>query len=868
MVDIRNSSMDTSLPITESGVVINDFDSHYGSAKRRPKDSGRSKTVNCRVRMLDGTDAEYDVDRRAKGATLAALIADHLNLLEKDYFGLTFIDNDGNRSWLNYEKRISKQIKGGPWEFSFEVKFYPPDPSQLQEDITRYQLCLQIRNDVLSGKLPCSFVTYALLGSYLVQSELGDYDPEEHASNYLSDFRFAPNQTPELEEKVAELHRQHKGQTPAEAELHYLENAKKLAMYGVDLHQAKDSEGVEIMLGVCASGLLVYRDRLRINRFAWPKILKISYKRNNFYIKIRPGEFEQFESTIGFKLPNHRAAKRLWKVCVEHHTFFRLMMPEPPPKPKLLLPRFGSKFRYSGRTQYQTRIASSLIDRPPPHFERTMSNKRFTSRSMDGGMSALGYRNRTMSESRTSDNKRHTLAGPIRSPIGDDFRKKDRQSIHQSTFVPGFDNSQEFIQQLENKKPSGGIPVLPNLDHFRLNQHSPELINGGNIRVSPDENVRISEKNQNGELEPYQKFWPQDRVPNQPSTIHCEAPRPVTSEKIHSNPKIKFKGEKMSKGNVSKTTKTKSENRSSHSQSNGKGDKNDMNQVPKSNSLASLASSEGSLNEYDVETATTRSYQSIPVRTPSISSKGPRVITITANCSVLDEPDLKEQQRSNVQNQSVITQPVVSESTSTFTTITTTESSGMDPTSPEKCITKKTSTTSEQKTKTQQVSKSTKIITCPIEDLQSAIVKTESVMYNPNSKPCSPQSTTYVPVVETETCKVFYTTDLPQSPGNRSFSRSSNASPSPLPLDTSLLGEDILNTSSVSSKTRTVETITYKTEKDGVIETRVEKKITIHSDGDPIDHDQALAEAIHEATLMNPNLTVEKIEIQQQPPKQ
>lgn len=162
-----------------------------------------------------------------------------------------------------------------------------------------------------------------MLGSYLAQAELGDYEPDEHGPNYLADFRFAPNQTPELEEKVSELHKQHRGQKPSEAELRYLENAKKLAMYGVDLHQAKDSAGVDIMMGVCASGLLVYRDRLRINRFAWPKILKISYKRNNFYIKIRPGEFEQFESTIGFKLANHRAAKRLWKTCVEHHTFFR-----------------------------------------------------------------------------------------------------------------------------------------------------------------------------------------------------------------------------------------------------------------------------------------------------------------------------------------------------------------------------------------------------------------------------------------------------------------------------------------------------------------------------------------------------------------
>lgn len=126
---------------------------------------------------------------------------------------------------------------------------------------SRYHLCLQIRNDILNERLPCSFVTHALLGSYLVQSELGDFDVEEHGRNYLSEFRFAPNQTSELEDKVIELHRTHKGQTPAEAELHFLENAKKLAMYGVDLHPAKDNEGVDIMLGVCASGLLVYRDR-------------------------------------------------------------------------------------------------------------------------------------------------------------------------------------------------------------------------------------------------------------------------------------------------------------------------------------------------------------------------------------------------------------------------------------------------------------------------------------------------------------------------------------------------------------------------------------------------------------------------------
>ncbi|XP_069476777.1 band 4.1-like protein 3 isoform X12 [Ambystoma mexicanum] len=341
----------------------------------------KPKSMQAKVTLLDGSEYTCDVEKRSRGQVLFDKVCEHLNLLEKDYFGLTYRDSENQKNWLDPSKEIKKQVRSGAWHFSFNVKFYPPDPSQLSEDITRYYLCLQLRDDIVCGRLPCSFVTVALLGAYTVQSELGDYETDEYGSDYVSDFQFAPNQTKELEDKVIELHKSHRGMTPAEAEVHFLENAKKLSMYGVDLHHAKDSEGVEIMLGVCASGLLIYRDRLRINRFAWPKVLKISYKRNNFYIKIRPGEFEQFESTIGFKLPNHRAAKRLWKVCVEHHTFFRLLLPETPPKKFLTL---GSKFRYSGRTQAQTRRASALIDRPAPYFERSSSKRYTMSRSLDG----------------------------------------------------------------------------------------------------------------------------------------------------------------------------------------------------------------------------------------------------------------------------------------------------------------------------------------------------------------------------------------------------------------------------------------------------------------------------------------------------
>ncbi|XP_075630330.1 protein 4.1 isoform X37 [Balearica regulorum gibbericeps] len=339
----------------------------------------------CKVVLLDDTIFECAVDKHAKGQDLLKKVCDHLNLLEEDYFGLAIWDTPTSRTWLDPAKEIKKQVHGGPWDFTFNVKFYPPDPAQLTEDITRYYLCLQLRQDIMTGRLPCSFATLALLGSYTVQSELGDYDSDLHSPDYITEFKLAPNQTKELEEKVVELHKTYRSMTPAQADLEFLENAKKLSMYGVDLHQAKDLEGVDITLGVCSSGLLVYKDKLRINRFPWPKVLKISYKRSSFFIKIRPGEQEQYESTIGFKLPSYRAAKKLWKVCVEHHTFFRLTSTEAIPKSRFLA--LGSKFRYSGRTQAQTRQASALIDRPAPQFERTASKR--ASRSLDGAVAVI-----------------------------------------------------------------------------------------------------------------------------------------------------------------------------------------------------------------------------------------------------------------------------------------------------------------------------------------------------------------------------------------------------------------------------------------------------------------------------------------------
>ncbi|XP_070841379.1 protein 4.1 isoform X3 [Chaetodon trifascialis] len=370
---------------------------------KAPRAPRRPKTMQIKVSLLDNTLYECELDKHAKGQELFMKVCDHLNLLEKDYYALAIWETPTMKTWMNLTKEIRRQVEGANYNFTFNVKFYPPDPAQLSEDITRYYLCLQLRKDILQGRLPCSFVTLALLGSYALQSELGEYDPEVHGNDYAKDMKMAQGQTKELEDKMMELHHTYRSMSPAQADLMFLENAKKLSMYGVDLHQAKDLDGVDIMLGVCSSGLMVYKDKLRINRFPWPKVLKVSYKHSSFFIKIRPSEVEQYESAIGFKLPNYKAAKKLWKVCVEHHTFFRLTSTEMATTPRKFL-ALGSKFRYSGRTQAQTRQASSLIDRPAPLFQRSSSKR--NSRSLDGA---------TVS---TPDNKStRPVSAPIMLPL-------------------------------------------------------------------------------------------------------------------------------------------------------------------------------------------------------------------------------------------------------------------------------------------------------------------------------------------------------------------------------------------------------------------------------------------------------------------
>ncbi|XP_070607305.1 FERM, ARHGEF and pleckstrin domain-containing protein 1 isoform X4 [Erythrolamprus reginae] len=309
------------------------------------------KLISIKVQMLDDTQETFEIPQRAPGKVLLDAVCNHLNLVEGDYFGLEFLDHKKVMVWLDLLKPIIRQIKRPKHVIlKFVVKFFPPDHAQLQEELTRYLFALQVKQDLAQGRLTCNDTSAALLISHIVQSEIGDFD-ETIDHEHLAKNKYIPQQEA-LEDKIMEFHHNHIGQTPAESDFQLLEIARRLEMYGIRLHSAKDREGTKINLGVAHTGILVFQGYTKINAFNWSKVRKLSFKRKRFLIKLRPDVNSNFQDTLEFLMANRDLCKAFWKICVEHHAFFRLFE-EPKPKPKPVLFTRGSSFRFSGRTQKQ-----------------------------------------------------------------------------------------------------------------------------------------------------------------------------------------------------------------------------------------------------------------------------------------------------------------------------------------------------------------------------------------------------------------------------------------------------------------------------------------------------------------------------------
>ncbi|XP_058554522.1 FERM, ARHGEF and pleckstrin domain-containing protein 2 isoform X4 [Neofelis nebulosa] len=340
----------------------------------------QEKHLHLRVKLLDNSMEIFDIEPKRDGQTLLTQVWRRLNLTECDYFGLEFQHPRAYWIWLEPMKPITRQIRRPKNALlRLAVKFFPPDPGQLQEEYTRYLFALQLKRDLLEERLPCADTTAALLASHLLQSEIGDYD-ETLDREHLKVNEYLPSQERSLE-KILEFHRKHTGQTPAESDFQVLEIARKLEMYGIRFHAASDREGAKINLAVSHMGVLVFQGTTKINTFNWSRVRKLSFKRKRFLIKLHPEVRGPYQDTLEFLLGSRDGCKNFWKICVEYHTFFRLF-DQPQPRAKAVFFSRGSSFRYSGRTQKQLvdYVRDSGVKRVP--YERRHSKTRMSIRAL------------------------------------------------------------------------------------------------------------------------------------------------------------------------------------------------------------------------------------------------------------------------------------------------------------------------------------------------------------------------------------------------------------------------------------------------------------------------------------------------------
>lgn len=447
--------------------------------------------MTVKIQMLDDTQETFEVPQRAPGKVLLDAVCNHLNLVEGDYFGLEFPDHKKIMVWLDLLKPIAKQIRRPKHVvLKFVVKFFPPDHTQLQEELTRYLFALQVKQDLAQGRLTCNDTSAALLISHIVQSEIGDFD-EALDREHLAKNKYVPQQDA-LEDRIVEFHHSHIGQTPAESDFQLLEVARRLEMYGIRLHPAKDREGTKINLAVANTGILVFQGFTKINAFNWAKVRKLSFKRKRFLIKLRPDVNSSYQDTLEFLMAGRDFCKAFWKICVEHHAFFRLFE-EPKPKPKPVLFSRGSSFRFSGRTQKQVLDYVKEGGHKKVQFERkhskihstrslasqpTASNSEVPKQSPQSASLTFGEGSESpggQSCQQAKDAKVSTLeSGPHQSPAPPSKSSPGSRAADRTAVVPPEEEEEEEGGK-EGTQPSQRQPPQPSTGSLTGSPHLSEL---------------------------------------------------------------------------------------------------------------------------------------------------------------------------------------------------------------------------------------------------------------------------------------------------------------------------------------------------------------------------------------------------------
>ncbi|XP_062395371.1 tyrosine-protein phosphatase non-receptor type 3 isoform X1 [Sardina pilchardus] len=326
----------------------------------------------CVVLFPDGDTHTFHVNKQQDGSGLFSAVCAQLSVQDTHYYSLLISENtlrETSPRWLEQNKPLKKQLKGpSPFFLSFRVRFFVSDPNSLQHEQTRHFYFLQIKRDIQEGRLKCPLSSAVVLASYAVQSELGDHKPET-PSGYLSKAHFLPEQNEDFLPKVEALHPQHRGLSQCEAELCFLNTARTLELYGVELHVAKDENKSTLWVGIASGGVALFCNLICTSFFPWINIIKISFKRKRFCIHLRRKHGEVGEQVVSVCMQNSRNCKNLWRSCVDHHTFYqhRNTHPSPTSRPlyrRLVTGKLWDSALKSGSSEHLE--TQSLPSRSPP----------------------------------------------------------------------------------------------------------------------------------------------------------------------------------------------------------------------------------------------------------------------------------------------------------------------------------------------------------------------------------------------------------------------------------------------------------------------------------------------------------------------
>ncbi|KFZ54865.1 Tyrosine-protein phosphatase non-receptor type 14 [Antrostomus carolinensis] len=284
---------------------------------------------NCfvtRIRLLDNSVIECTLSVESTGQECLEAVAQRLELRETHYFGLWFLSKSQQARWVELEKPLKKQLDkfaNEPLLF-FGVMFYVPSVSRLQQEVTRYQYYLQVKKNVLDGRLLPSLEQGIRLAGLAVQAGFGDYNQFE-SHDFLREYVLFPMDwtqdeavLEELTQKVAQEHRSHSGITAAEAELMYINEVERLDGFGQEIFPVKDNHGNDIHLGIFFMGIFIKNRIGRTVIYRWNDIGNITHNKSSIVL-----ELINKEENVLFHTDDLENAKYISRLFAARHKFYK-----------------------------------------------------------------------------------------------------------------------------------------------------------------------------------------------------------------------------------------------------------------------------------------------------------------------------------------------------------------------------------------------------------------------------------------------------------------------------------------------------------------------------------------------------------------